>query len=67
MAKTLMSITVQGKQKNWSFNFWGNQEFLLGWQNDGLDIVIIENTIPQLVVDLGLTKIWCFFQSLLYR
>lgn len=67
MAKTLMSITVQGKQKNWSFNFWGNQEFLLGWQNDGLDIVIIENTIPQLVVDLGITKIWCFFQSLLYR
>ena len=58
-----MSITVQGKNHKYSFNFYGYPEHLETWRKEGLEIDMIENTIPVWIVDLGLTKIWCRIQD----
>jgi len=60
----LMSIEIKGKHKSWSFPFYGDSKYLNEWREDGLKIDEIVNTIPEWVVDLGLTKVWCFFQDI---
>lgn len=64
MAKKLMSVDVRGKDHSWSFNFYGDPKYLDEWLADGLDIKTIENIIPEWIVDMGLTRLWCFFQDL---
>lgn len=59
-----MSITVKGSQHKWSFNFYDDPKYLNDWQKDGLEVYIIENTIPMWVVDFGLIKPWVFLQDL---
>ena len=34
----LFSITVNGINKQWSFNFEGDDQFLEEWRDDGLEI-----------------------------
>ena len=36
--KKLMSITVHGNEKDWSFQFEGDDEFLDDWRDDGLEV-----------------------------
>ena len=36
--KKIFSITVQGINKTWAFNFEGDDEFLEEWRDDGLEI-----------------------------
>ena len=64
MAKKLMGLQVNGKHKTWEFTFYANPDYIPEWVADGLDIVLIENVIPEWIADLGLVKIWCFFQDL---
>lgn len=64
MSKVLMSLVVRGRTKDWSFNFMGERKHLKDWREDGLDVVELENTIPEWVAELGLTKVWCFFQDI---
>lgn len=45
--KKLLSITVQGINKLWSFNFEGDDEFLKEWRDDGLEIDEIIATIGE--------------------
>ena len=33
------------------------------WRSEGLEIYVVENIIPEFVVKLGLTKIWCKMQD----
>lgn len=63
--KKLMCIEVKGKHRKWSFNFYGDTKYLQEWREDGLEVNEIINTIPELIVDLGLTRIWVFFQDIL--
>jgi len=65
MKQQLYSIDVKGKWKNWSFNFWSedNPEFLKSWERDGLKISKVENIIPEWVVKYNLIKIWCWLQD----
>ncbi len=63
MAEKLMGIEVKGKRKTWGFAFYADDNLLAEWQADGLEIGIIENVIPGWVGDLGLARIWCFFQD----
>lgn len=65
MAKKLLSITVQGNQAKWGFDFYGDPKYIQEWKADGLDIVQIENTIPMWVAEYGLITQWCFMQDLL--
>lgn len=43
--KKLMSITVEGNNKRWSFEFEGDDEFLEEWREDGLEVDEIVATI----------------------
>jgi hypothetical protein len=62
--KKLLSIEVRGNTNEWSFNFYGDPKYLEEWREDGLEINEIVNTIPEWVVDMGLTRLWIFFQDL---
>lgn len=62
--KKLLSVEVKGQEKSWSFEFYGDPKYLDEWRQDGLEINEIVNTIPLWAIDLGLTKIWIFFQDL---
>lgn len=59
-----MAITVRGKYHEWSFSFRGNEEYLDEWREDGLQIDVIENEIPDWVNEIGLTPIWCLIQDI---
>lgn len=59
----LLSITVQGKNHKYSFNFYGNMDDVKTWRDEGLEIDVIENTVPVWIVNMGLTKIWCKMQD----
>jgi len=59
----LMSVEVKGAERNWSFNFYGDPKHLEDWRDDGLVVHEIINSIPEWAADLGLTKIWFFFQD----
>lgn len=63
MSKKLLSIHVRGKSKGWSFEFMGNPRYIEEWTADGLEVWEAVNTIPTWVVDLGLTRAWCFLQD----
>lgn len=64
MPDKMFLITVRGKQHEWCFEFAQDEQFWQEWLDDGLDVKMIQNIIPEWVVDLGLTKAWCFFQDL---
>lgn len=61
----LLSITVRGAQKTWSFSFYGDPKHIEEWRDDGLDVVEICNTVTEWVNDLGLVRPWCFVQDIL--
>lgn len=64
MAKKLLSIAVKGKKHVWGFDFYADPKHIKEWRDDGLDVVQIENIVPEWIVDLGLIKPWCFLQDL---
>ena len=64
MSKKLLSITVKGIEKTWSFSFYFDPQYINEWRADGLDVVEIENVIPIWAQRLGLTKIWCRLQDI---
>jgi hypothetical protein len=62
--KIPLSITVKGKEHVWSFNFNGNPEYISDWEEDGLEIYVMANTIPFWIFNLGLTNLYCAIQDL---
>lgn len=60
----LYSISVRGKTKNWSFDFYADPKYVKDWRNDGLQVDEVVNSIPQWYVDMGFPiKLWCFVQD----
>lgn len=59
----LLSVTVRGHSKTWSFNFYGDPRYIEEWRADGLETDVIENVIPEWAVHAGLTRPWCFWQD----
>lgn len=64
MPKKLLSITVKGDQHEWSFRFYGDPQHLPDWEQDGLEIAEVVNTVPEWVVGLGLLRLWVFGQDI---
>jgi len=60
-----MLLTVKGKEHKWCFEVDADTKYLKEWWDDDLDIGIIENIIPEWIVDIGLRKVWCFIQDLI--
>jgi len=58
------SVTVTGQTNKWTFSFTGDPEHVEHWRADGLEIDEIVNTIPEAVADVGLGRVWTFFQDL---
>ena len=57
----LYSIEVKGKSgQTWSFNFYADSKYEKDWDEDGLIVYEIVNTIPEWAP----IKLWCFFQDL---
>ena len=63
MSKKLLIIAVRGNQKTWGFNFYGDPKYIQEWRDDGLEIGEVQNVIPVWIVNIGLTRMWCFFQD----
>jgi len=63
--KQRLLIEVKGKQKLWSFVTYADPQYLEEWRADGLEIFILENTIPEWVADLGVPamRVWCWAQD----
>lgn len=61
--KQWMIVEVRGREKQWSYTTKADPRYLKEWQDDGVQIFILENTIPEWVVNLGLTHIWCWVQD----
>ena len=62
--KRIFTILVRGKTKEWCFNYVGDTRDYQGWIDDGLDVGRVLNIIPLWVVNLGLTRTWCFLQDI---
>lgn len=62
--KKLMSITVSGKINQYCFHFYGRPQDLEKWREEGLQIEMVENTIPAWAVKIGLSRIWCKMQDI---
>lgn len=63
MTTKRLSITVKGREKTWGFTFDHDPKYLAEWRADGLEIDEVLNTIPTWIVDMGLTRPWCFCQD----
>lgn len=62
------SVQVRGKQHTWEFTVSAKPEHAQDWEDDGLIVSEVVNTIPEWVVDLGLLKLWVAGQDfLLFR
>jgi len=64
--KTRLSISVKGNNHSWNFNIDADPKYLEEWRADGLEINEICNVIPEWIINLGLIRIWCFFEDLFY-
>jgi hypothetical protein len=65
-----LSISVRGREKTWSFNFYADPRFMDEWRADGLDVAEVLNTIPAWWVEFWpawfpSARVWCFVQDIL--
>lgn len=49
----------------YSFELLADDRFLPEWRQAGIEIYVVENTIPEIVAQLGLAKVWCAMQDIL--
>lgn len=56
---------MKGKTKTYSFDVIGDPKYLDEWRAEDIDINELINTIPKWVVDIGMTKPWCFVQDII--
>lgn len=62
--KRLYIVSIKGKTSNWGFPVELDPNHLAEYRADGLQIEELVNIIPLWVVQIGATKIWCFFQDI---
>jgi hypothetical protein len=48
----------------YSFTVIADIRYLKEWQQNGIEIFLLENSIPIWAVNVGLTKVYCFFQDI---
>ncbi len=63
--KKMFSIDVRGKTKEYSFNFWGDEQYWDEWDKEGLKISkVTASNIPSFVFyNKILRNIWCWLQK----
>jgi len=58
-----MFIEVRGKNKSWCFHFYGDPQYLPEWRADGLEVNVIENSVPVWAVKARLLRPYVFLQD----
>ena len=61
--KGTCQIVVKGKRHTWCFNFKADPKRLAEWEEDGLEVYEVMNTIPEWAVNAGLTRVWVAAQD----
>lgn len=61
--KRLLFVEVQGKSGNYVFHFNGDPKYVAEWLADGLNVGVIEHTVPIWVVEMRLQRLWCAVQQ----
>lgn len=64
MRKEMMIVTIRGKAHSWSFPTYGDPRHIPEWREDGLEVFVVENTVPSWVAVLGMARPWCFVQDI---
>jgi hypothetical protein len=60
--KRPMFIEVRGNQHRWSFNFDGDPAHLADWRADGLEVNVIEGSVPYGIAGTLLMRPWLWLQ-----
>ena len=58
-------LTVRGRRHEWSFTVKGKPEWVDDWRADGLEVYLLEYSIPGWVISAGLGHIWVAGQDAL--
>jgi hypothetical protein len=66
MSKKLHTLVVKGKNHTWAFDVYASPEYVAEWRADGLTVEEISNVVPNWIVEIGLTRVWCFVQDLFH-
>lgn len=59
-----ISITVKGKQHDWTFTFKADPAHLAEWRADGLEVHVIECRVPFWMAGTPLAPLWCGLQGI---
>lgn len=62
MARVILHI--RGKKNEWGVAADMNQSQIDAMREDGIEIGVLENSMPAWIADAGLARPWCFFQDI---
>lgn len=62
--KKTYTIIIKGKNRTWAFDADIDPRHIPDLLEDGLRVEEIVYSGPNWVLDLGLIKVWCFFQDI---
>jgi len=60
----MVVLSVRGKASEWGLTLPMKWDQITAMREDGIDVGILENTVPAWAVNIGLLKPWCLFQDL---
>lgn len=63
MSDKLMFVEVRGKEKTWCFSFYGDPKYLPEWRDDGLEVRLVEYSVPMSLPRFVPVQLWCFLQD----
>lgn len=58
------AIEVRGKRSSWEVCWDASQSQIDAMREDGIEVDLIENSMPMWIVDIGMARVWCFFQDI---
>lgn len=58
------SVEIRGKKSTWGVDWNASMEQVEAMREDGINVLLIQNSIPLWVAEIGLARPWCFFQDI---
>lgn len=61
------TIEVRGREHTWGFDVQADPAHVEEWRADGVEVLgPTIYSIPEIIVNAGLTRAWCFLYDLFY-
>jgi hypothetical protein len=57
-------LSIRGKQSEWGITTPLPMSAIEAMREDGIEVGILENSVPFWMNEAGLTRPWCFFQDI---